>query len=118
MSSFAIQPITSSVTQSAAPATPHPAPAPTVPAGNGAQDTVKLSDSAQAAAMYRGGDSVSSISASLGVSVSIVDSYLGIVPAISVPSQVAAPTAHAATTQTASAGTSPGSSATRVDVKA
>lgn len=60
------------------------------PAASAPEDTVKLSDSAQAQALYQSGDSVSSISSALGLSTSVVDSYLGITQAVSVPTHVAA----------------------------
>jgi 3-hydroxy-3-methylglutaryl CoA synthase len=70
------------------PATAEPAPAPD-------EDTVTLSASAQAEAMYQGGQSVSSIAASLGTSEQLVDSYLSITPSVAVPVS-AAPAAHSA----------------------
>jgi len=70
------------------PAQANPAPAPE-------EDTVQLSAAAQAQAMHQSGQSVSSIASSLGTSVSIVDSYLGITASVSVP-LTAAPAAHAA----------------------
>jgi DNA-binding NarL/FixJ family response regulator len=42
------------------------------------EDTVKLSAAAQAVALYRQGNSVQQIAASLGLSTSLVDSYVGI----------------------------------------
>lgn len=120
MSSFAIQPVApSNVTQSEATARTGPAPAQAAPTAGEPQDTVKLTDSQQAETMYQSGDSVSSISSSLGVSESIVDSYLGIVPTVSVPTSVATPGTHSSTTEaqsTSAATTKP--AAAKVDVKA
>jgi hypothetical protein len=70
------------------PAQANPAPAPE-------EDTVQLSAAAQAESMHQSGQSVSSIASSLGTSVSIVDSYLGITAAVTVP-LTAAPATHAA----------------------
>lgn len=81
---------------------PTPDPTSTTP-----QDTVKLSATAQAVQLYQSGDSVSAISADLGISTSLVDSYLSITPSTSAPisigsgSHAAAPAAAASTTATA-----------------
>jgi DNA-binding NarL/FixJ family response regulator len=47
-------------------------------AANSAQDTVKISDSAQAKLLHRQGESVKSIAAALGTTTKTVDNYLGI----------------------------------------
>jgi hypothetical protein len=100
MSSIAFNSFTpSNVTQMAATARTGPAPAEPAPAPS--EDTVTLSASAQAEAMYHGGQSVSSIAASLGASEQLVDSYLSITPSVAVPVSAApavhsAPAAHAA----------------------
>lgn len=93
------------------------------------EDTVKLSDSAQAEAMYQSGQSVSSIASSLGTTVDTVDSYLDITATAVSPqaaishmgasapkSAPAAATAPAAST-TPAASAAPATSA-KVDVKA
>lgn len=76
-------------------ATARTGPAPDAPVPGSEEDTVTLSASAQAEALHQGGASVSSIAASLGTSEQIVDSYLSISPAASVP-VAAAPAGHAA----------------------
>ena len=84
MSSIAFStviPLNGSQIAATGPTQPQPAPAPE-------EDTVKLSDAAQAINMYQAGDSVAQISSSLGTSTSIVDSYLGIATAIAVPTSV------------------------------
>jgi len=92
MSSIAFSNFTpSNVTQMAATARTGPAPAEPTPAPD--EDTVTISASAQAEAMYQGGQSVSSIAASLGTSEQLVDSYLSITPSVAVPVS-AAPAAH------------------------
>lgn len=45
---------------------------------NSTQDTVKISDSAQAKLLYRQGESVKSIAAALGTTTKTVDEYLNI----------------------------------------
>jgi hypothetical protein len=90
MSSFAISSIAPVSGQDntpavrATPAPPQPAPQAAAPQ----EDTVQLSVTAQAQAMYQSGQSVSSIASSLGASVSLVDSYLGIATTIAVPTSV------------------------------
>jgi len=74
-------------------ATARTGPAPDAPAPD--EDTVTISASAQAEAMHQGGESVSSIAASLGTSEQIVDTYLSIAPSATVP-VAAAPAGHAA----------------------
>jgi len=94
MSSIAFNIFTpSNVTQMAATARTGPALAEPAPESN--EDTVTLSASAQAEAMHQGGQSVSSIAASLGTSVQLVDSYLSITPSVAVPVS-ASPGAHSA----------------------
>jgi hypothetical protein len=46
--------------------------------------------------MYQSGQSVSSIASSLGTSVSVVDSYLGIASTVAVPTSVGGHGSHAA----------------------
>ena len=58
------------------------------------EDTVKLSDSAQAESMHQAGQSISSIASSLGTNVSTVDGYLGITVAVAVP-LTSSPSVHA-----------------------
>jgi len=100
MSSIAFNIFTpSNVTQMAATARTGPALAEPAPESN--EDTVTLSASAQAEAMHQGGQSVSSIAASLGTSVQLVDSYLSITPTVAVavsaaPAVHSAPAAHVA----------------------
>lgn len=129
MSSFSIQPVAPfPINQSAMPVTTTAAPAQSVPAATESHDTVKLTASKQAEAMYQSGESVSSISSSLGISESMVDSYLGITPTVSVPTTVSAHGAHAAASTQASAGTTDQSTASagsaarpapaKVDIKA
>jgi hypothetical protein len=98
MSSFAISSILpvsgarSTSTVATGPAQPQPAPQVATPQ----EDTVQLSVTAQAQAMYQSGESVSSIASSLGTSVSLVDSYLGIATTIAVPTSVGGHGSHAA----------------------
>lgn len=71
--------------------------------------------------MYRAGESISSISASLGVSTSVVDSYLDITQAVSTPTTVAvhgggAPSSGSTAYSAPPAAAKP--AATTVDVKA
>jgi hypothetical protein len=96
----------SNVTQMAAtartgPAPAEPTPAASEPAPAASEDTVTLSASAQAEALYHGGQSVASIASSLGTSVQLVDSYLSITPTVAVavsaaPAVHSAPAAHVA----------------------
>jgi hypothetical protein len=68
--------------------TPPPAAAPE-------EDTVKLSVGAQVASLHESGQSPASIASALGTNVTTVDSYLGIVPTVAVPTTAqAAPAAH------------------------
>ena len=94
MSSFAISLVTpSNATQIGATARTGPAQANPTPAPE--EDTVQLSEGAQAEALHQSGESVSAIASSLRASVSTVDSYLGIATTIAVPLTVG-PAAHAA----------------------
>jgi hypothetical protein len=94
MSSIAFSNFTpSNVTQMEATSRTGPAPAEVAPVPE--EDTVKLSDAAQAETMHQAGQSISAIASSLGTNVSTVDSYLGITVAVAVP-LTAAPAAHAA----------------------
>jgi hypothetical protein len=79
---------------------------PTVPAA--AQDTVKLSQAAQVAQLYDSGQSVSSIASTLGVSKTLVDSYLGIVEQTAI--STAGASAGGAAGGSSSASTSSGAS--------
>jgi 3-hydroxy-3-methylglutaryl CoA synthase len=112
MSSIAFNNFTpSNVTQMAAttrtgPATAEPAPA-------SSEDTVTLSASAQAEAMYHGGQSVSSIAASLGTSEQLVDSYLSITTSVAVPVS-AAPAVHSTSAVHAAVATTTVAAATTV----
>jgi len=116
MSSIAFSTVTPSnvsqiaVTSSTGPAQPQPAPAPE-------EDTVKLSDAAQAINMYQSGDSVSQISSSLGTSTSVVDSYLGIATAIAVPTSVGHAGGHSAPAKATDTSTPPAAAATPVATK-
>jgi hypothetical protein len=96
-------------------------------APNPTEDTVKISASAQAQAMYQSGQSVTSIASSLGASVNIVDSYLGITAVSSQvviahaggSAQKAAPAAAPAAASTASSAPAAAAPApAKVDVKA
>jgi hypothetical protein len=94
MSSIAFSNFTpSNVTQLAATSRTGPAQAET--ASTPEEDSVRLSDAAQAETMHQAGQSISSIASSLGTNVSTVDSYLGITVAVAVP-LTAAPSVHAA----------------------
>lgn len=83
-------------------------------APNPTEDTVKISASAQAQAMYQSGQSVTSIASSLGASVNIVDSYLGIT-ATAVSSQVVIAHAGGSAPKAAPVAAAP---AAKVDVRA
>ena len=81
MSSLAISSVTSSNDTQTAVAARTPGTQTKTPATVAAkvpEDTVKLSEAAQAKQMHSSGQSVSAIATALGTSVSTVDSYLGI----------------------------------------
>jgi len=80
--------------------------APATPAARiGTGDTVKISAAAQAQAMHSGGQSVSSIAAALGTSVSAVNGYLGITTTVSVPVVAVAQSTSSDTKTTSAAAT-------------